>query len=450
MVSEGTKKPCYHSIMQKINFLEPVQIKLELAGRLSDHALADRLSHLAKHETEVTLAFLLDLIELDRRGIHIQKGFPSLFSYLTENLKMPKGSAHIRIQTARAMRDLPELTESIRNGTVSMSSAAKAQTFFEKAQKAKQKREKEEQNKREKEQKQIPAEDKEGKKALPEGDLPATNQKGDQVSNNGRDQDIRITRSRSSHDLLGAEGKRRLFEQISGKSARETESLLADLNLGLSGEAEQRKIPLVEKDTALGDGFRRISLTADSELIDMLQRLREVISHQNASPTYLELLKKVCTIALEKLDPLLKAKRATIREERKQALRTQSDTGTPLPSAGSTKNLREAIGIEVSDSKPLLPQHGQARRKPIPASVNHAVWARDHGVCQYVDPASGRICGARSRIERQHIVPIAHGGSNSIQNLVLHCKKCNLKASIADFGPKKMKEYLQSNPFPCV
>jgi HNH endonuclease len=56
-------------------------------------------------------------------------------------------------------------------------------------------------------------------------------------------------------------------------------------------------------------------------------------------------------------------------------------------------------------------------RKPIPEAVRHEVWRRDGGVC--VD------CGSKERLEYDHILPLAKGGSNTARNLELRCESCN-------------------------
>lgn len=57
------------------------------------------------------------------------------------------------------------------------------------------------------------------------------------------------------------------------------------------------------------------------------------------------------------------------------------------------------------------------RRERIPESVRLFVWQRDQGRCA--------ACGSLERLEFDHIVPIARGGSNSERNIQLLCEQCN-------------------------
>jgi hypothetical protein len=56
-------------------------------------------------------------------------------------------------------------------------------------------------------------------------------------------------------------------------------------------------------------------------------------------------------------------------------------------------------------------------REPIQESVRIFVWRRDGGKCVR--------CGKNERLEFDHIIPLAEGGSNTERNLQLLCEVCN-------------------------
>lgn len=60
---------------------------------------------------------------------------------------------------------------------------------------------------------------------------------------------------------------------------------------------------------------------------------------------------------------------------------------------------------------------GDVSRRPIPADVRREVWRRDEGRCSR--------CGSRERLEYDHIIPVARGGSNTVRNIELLCETCN-------------------------
>ncbi|MGA3372224.1 MAG: CarD family transcriptional regulator [Terracidiphilus sp.] len=58
-----------------------------------------------------------------------------------------------------------------------------------------------------------------------------------------------------------------------------------------------------------------------------------------------------------------------------------------------------------------------AAREPIPEEVRLFVWRRDKGQCVR--------CGSRERLEFDHIIPVAAGGSSTERNVQLLCESCN-------------------------
>ena len=67
-------------------------------------------------------------------------------------------------------------------------------------------------------------------------------------------------------------------------------------------------------------------------------------------------------------------------------------------------------------------EEGQAadessRRKPIPREVRRAVFERDGGRCVE--------CGSNFDLQYDHVLPLALGGANTLENLQLLCGPCN-------------------------
>jgi HNH endonuclease len=66
-------------------------------------------------------------------------------------------------------------------------------------------------------------------------------------------------------------------------------------------------------------------------------------------------------------------------------------------------------------------ENGRPTRAPIPTELRRAVFERDGGHCVE--------CGGAFDLQYDHILPVAHGGATTLQNLQLLCADCNRRKS---------------------
>lgn len=78
-------------------------------------------------------------------------------------------------------------------------------------------------------------------------------------------------------------------------------------------------------------------------------------------------------------------------------------------------------------------RRGTPKGRHIPAEVRRAVWQRDQGRCTFVSD-SGVRCPACTRLEFDHIEPVARGGESTPTNLRLRCRAHNQFAADQMFG----------------
>jgi 5-methylcytosine-specific restriction endonuclease McrA len=85
--------------------------------------------------------------------------------------------------------------------------------------------------------------------------------------------------------------------------------------------------------------------------------------------------------------------------------------------------------------KPRAKAEARAAGRPrtVPAHVKREVWQRDEGRCAFVS-AQGRRCSSHARLEFDHSVPVARGGTSRAEDLRLLCRAHNQFEAERVFG----------------
>jgi 5-methylcytosine-specific restriction endonuclease McrA len=77
--------------------------------------------------------------------------------------------------------------------------------------------------------------------------------------------------------------------------------------------------------------------------------------------------------------------------------------------------------LQTARSLMRADEAGRPTRVPIPTELRRAVFERDGGRCVE--------CGSNFDLQYDHILPVAHGGATSLENLQLLCADCNRQKS---------------------
>jgi 5-methylcytosine-specific restriction endonuclease McrA len=93
---------------------------------LESDALEGELLGLRRQERRLAVEVLHGLIEVERRRLHLDRGYGSLFAYCVERLGYCESSAGRRIAAARALRNCPRLEGMLLAGEVHVSTVAMA------------------------------------------------------------------------------------------------------------------------------------------------------------------------------------------------------------------------------------------------------------------------------------------------------------------------------------
>ncbi len=92
---------------------------------LGDEEIILRLKALVSQERESLTDVVEHLIEMDRRELAVDKGFPSLFVYCTKVLGYSEAQSYLRIRAARAARQFPRVLSDLRDGRLHLDSIAR-------------------------------------------------------------------------------------------------------------------------------------------------------------------------------------------------------------------------------------------------------------------------------------------------------------------------------------
>ena len=105
-------------------------IRAELQA-LNDRELIDRTKALVDKERDIQMRVIDHLREIERRRLHLARGYPSLFEYATGELGYSEGAAHRRIKAMRLCREVPEADARLRDGKLTLTTASQLQNLFE-------------------------------------------------------------------------------------------------------------------------------------------------------------------------------------------------------------------------------------------------------------------------------------------------------------------------------
>ncbi|MBK7891536.1 MAG: HNH endonuclease [Bdellovibrionales bacterium] len=95
---------------------------------LSNEILVTKLRGLIQEEREISLKILELINEVERRRLHLELGFPSLFDWLTRDLGYSAAAAMRRIDSARLLRKVPTIAKQIESGKLNLTNLARVQS----------------------------------------------------------------------------------------------------------------------------------------------------------------------------------------------------------------------------------------------------------------------------------------------------------------------------------
>ena len=339
--------------------------------KLSDSELIQNTKKLVQEERTLLTQILWHLKEIDDRKIYLTEGFSSLFDYTVQILNYSESQAYRRIAAMRVLRDLPEIENKLDSGELKLTQITMAQEYFRSEKK-----------------------------------------KGEPVAQTK---------------------KIEILDEISDKSARETERYFAALSPEMISKDKTRPV---------SENQIEIKFVAEQRLLDKLNRFKELDSHVEASPNYARLFERLVDLALKQKDPAMKAVGKTAaRKASEQEASEQKTLEFSAPKKSDERN-SDQDGLQPENCAKNSEINSDTKNPRFtPALMKRAVLARDQGRCVYKNPETGKICGSRFQVQIDHIIPVALHGESTLDNLRCLCRAHNIHEASRIFGAEKMEEY---------
>ena len=160
-----------------------------------------------------------------------------------------------------------------------------------------------------------------------------------------------------------------------------------------------------------------VQFLADEELVAKFEQAKALLCGRHSMMSFADVLDVLVTEFLDRRSPKARHERREMKKDK------EVDTTN--------------VGSE--DKKVRTPNVG-SRKRHIAAAVRDEVYVRDGGQCAFTGPDETR-CESRKGLEIDHIIPIAMGGTNEIDNLRLLCPAHNLRAAEHMLGERVMAQF---------
>jgi 5-methylcytosine-specific restriction endonuclease McrA len=420
-------------------------------SRLSDRALARRISRIVSRSRVLTADLVAHLAEFDARRLYLEAGYSSMHAYCVEGLHLSDDAAYRRIRAARAMREFPVIGTALADGRLHLAAVSVLAPYLtgENVE-------------------ALVADATHRRKCDVESMVAARFPiAGAANGSSGTGAAIGTTTAGprtliraipatelvpgrvppaavNALDFLTAQAdppppepvEGRVFEPISvGAEAAVLQPVSSpSLDMPVTGWTDVPfHAPSAPPRSEAAPPAPRflIRFTIDARTREKLAYAHALLSHRVAENDVAEVFERALDALISQLE---KQRLAATERPRRTARPGPAAPRTPSKPAGETER-------KPTTDAPKAPTASRARH--VPAPVRRAVWRRDGGRCTFVG-SSGRRCEERRWTELDHIEPVARGGQSTEDNLRLRCRAHNQREAERVFGEEFMRAKRQA------
>ncbi|GEJ56829.1 HNH endonuclease [Anaeromyxobacter diazotrophicus] len=345
--------------------------------------LSRLLADLLRREQHALADFLVALSAFDRERRWLELGYTSCFYFLHRELGLSKGAAFYRKTAAELLQSYPELIEPLRDGRLCLSNVAELAKVITP------------ENRAEVVPRFFHASKQEAKEVAAELRPAEVAPRREVVTA------VRCSAARAAPELVSAA----VAAPASAPAAPQAKAVDFAQAVHPENQPERVAAPSPDEIEPLTAELRRLHFTVSKRFLAKLAAARDALSHSHPGASTEAVL----------------------------------EAGLDLLLAAKAK--RKGLVAKPRETAPRL----SSRPRHTPAAVKRAVWARDGGCCQW-PVASGGVCGSTTRLELDHVLPVARGGESTVENLRVVCRVHNQLAAREFFGVARMARFAAKAP----
>ncbi len=331
---------------------------------LKDEELESHLKLLIGRERKMLHLILIHIQEVDRRKLYAARAFSSLHDYLTKVFGYSSSAAQRRIQTARLMTQVPQLSEKIQNGDVNLSQIGVVM------------------------------------------------------------QAIKFKESQTG-EKLSAQTKQEIVSEICSKTSEQTQVLVAQ-KLDIPLQQPEKKVfqkdescvltitltPEQQKNLQRCKELLAAKLQQQNKSYTTVNFLDELMLFflGKKDPLHQNTKNQTLQMKVEKETPSQHDSKSQSQiQTHSQAQTMAQSTIRPQNQTHSPSSLPNNVSLPKNTHKPNLKQQ----------------IFQEWSCCQYQDPVSGRRCEQSFQLEMEHLQPRWAGGDDDFSNRTLLCRTHN-------------------------
>jgi hypothetical protein len=193
---------------------------------------------------------------------------------------------------------------------------------------------------------------------------------------------------KKSGEVFSIEQKTQYIECIKNKSTAEVKQILATLNPVAALPPD--RVHYLDKDHV------QLHVTADRGILDKIEHLKSLISHENLNPSYDEIFNMALDAAIEKV-------------EKKKGLRMSVPKQPAQLKMDSNKTENSTHSFAVRNSRYVC------------RNVKRFVMARSQNQCEHIH-SDGQRCTSKFQTQFDHIKAHSKGGTATLENMQMLCR----------------------------